>query len=71
MTGNMDDLRRQALEEEEIAESYEKYMVRGVHSDKLFGMTAIERMFVSIGCFLVTSLAGFLVLLLSEKIALP
>ena len=39
-------------------------------SDRLFGMTAAERMFVSIGCFLVTSLAGFLLLLVMGTIAI-
>jgi hypothetical protein len=33
-------------------------------------MTAAERMFVSIGCFLVTSLGGFLLLLILGKIAI-
>ncbi|MBN1201956.1 MAG: hypothetical protein JXJ20_08890 [Anaerolineae bacterium] len=71
MAGNMQDLRREALMEDEIIEGYEDYVERGVSSDKIFGMTAAERMFVSIGCFLVTSLAGFFLLLLMEKIALP
>jgi hypothetical protein len=68
--GNLDDLRRTALEQEIVNESYESYVARGVGSDKIFGMTAAERMFVSIGCFLVTSLAGFFLLLIMGKIAL-
>jgi hypothetical protein len=71
MSSDMEELRRRALEQEEVVEGYESSMVRNVRSDKLFGMTAVERMFVSIGCFLVTSLAGFLVLLVMGKIALP
>lgn len=67
---SMDDLRRSALDEEPIIESYETYVAKGVTSDKIFGMTAAERMFVSIGCFLVTSLAGFFLLLIMGKIAL-
>ncbi len=66
---SIDELRRQALEEEIVAESYETYL-ESVHSDRLFGMTAAERMFVSIGCFLVTSLAGFLLLLVMGKIVI-
>jgi hypothetical protein len=66
---SIDELRRQALEEEIIVESYETYMDQA-RSDRLFGMTAAERMFVSIGCFLVTSLAGFLLLLVMVKIAI-
>jgi hypothetical protein len=66
---SIDELRRQALEEEIIVESYETYMDQA-RSDRLFGMTAAERMFVSIGCFLVTSLAGFLLLLVMGKIAI-
>lgn len=68
--GNLDDLRRTALEQEIVTDSYESYVARGVVSDKIFGMTAAERMFVSIGCFLVTSLAGFFLLLVMGKIAL-
>ncbi|NLE50378.1 MAG: hypothetical protein GX613_03135 [Chloroflexi bacterium] len=64
---SIDELRRQALEEEIIVESYETYLEHA-RSDRLFGMTAAERMFVSIGCFLVTSLAGFLLLLVMGKI---
>jgi hypothetical protein len=68
--GNLDDLRRTALQQEVINESYETMVARGVGGDRIFGMTAAERMFVSIGCFLVTSLAGFFVLLIMGKIAL-
>jgi hypothetical protein len=70
----MDDLRRQILEEErrKIMEAENKKLISsGPAPEKMFGMTAAERMFVSIGCFLMTSLGGFLVLLITEKIALP
>ena len=67
----MDDLRNLALEDEEVSQdSYETVMVKNVSSDRLFGMTAAERMFVSVGCFLVTSLVGFLALLVLEKIVI-
>jgi hypothetical protein len=66
----MDDLRRTALQQEVVTENYETYLARGVVGDRIFGMTPAERMFVSIGCFLVTSLAGFFLLLIMGKIAL-
>jgi hypothetical protein len=67
----MEELRRRALEQETEVESYETVLARDVRSDKMFGMTAAERMFVSVGCFLATSLAGFVLLLALDKIALP
>lgn len=70
-TGNLDELRRLALEEEIVVEAHQAGLVRDVVTDRVFGMTAVERMFVSIGCFLVTGLGGFLLLLVMEKIALP
>jgi hypothetical protein len=38
---------------------------------RLLGMTAVERMFLSIGCFLVTSLASIVLLAVLKKITLP
>jgi len=70
MGSDIDDLRRLVLEEETEEDSFENYLAQDVHSDKIFGMTAAERMFVSIGCFLVTSLGGFLLLLILGKIAI-
>jgi hypothetical protein len=70
MSGNLDDLRRAATEEEVAPVGFENYLTSEVRSDKVFGMTAAERMFVSIGCFLLTCLGGFFVLLVLEKIAL-
>jgi hypothetical protein len=69
MAGGLDDLRRQALEDERIAQDIDR-IAPHVADDKIFGMTAAERMFVSIGCFLLTSLAGFFLLLIMDKIAL-
>ena len=65
----LQDLRQKALEEQEVAQRFEEYITE-VQSDKLFGMSAVERMFISIGCFLLTSLGGFLLLLVMDKIAL-
>lgn len=70
MADDLEALRRSALEEEVEIDPYEGYLAAQVYSDKIFGMTAAERMFVSIGCFLLTSLGGFLLLLYLDKIAL-
>ncbi len=70
MAGDLEDLRRSALEEEVPVDAYEDYLVREVHSDKIFGMTPVERMFLSIGCFVLTSLAGFFLLLIMDKIVI-
>ncbi len=64
----LEDLRRQALEEERFGEDMSK--MAPATPDKIFGMTAAERMFASIGCFLFTSLAGFFLLLIMDKIAI-
>lgn len=66
----IDDLRRQALEGDLDQEGYEEYLADEVAPDRIFGMTAAERMFVSIGCFLVTCLGGFLLLLLMGKMVI-
>ena len=67
---SLDDLRRQALEHGAEEESFDEYLADGVGPDKMFGMTAAERMFVSVGCFLVTALGGFLLLLVMEKMVI-
>ncbi len=70
MAGDLEELRQKALEEQEIQERYEELLATDVQSDTLFGMTAVERMFVSIGCFLLTTLGGFFLLLVMDKIAI-
>ena len=67
---DLDALRRSALEEEVAVDPFEDYMAAEVSPDRMFGMTAAERMFISIGCFILTSLSGFLLLLVLNKIAL-
>lgn len=69
---DLDELRRDAMDDNESNEGYDTLLdsVEQVGSDRMFGMTAAERMFVSIGCFLMTSLGGFLLLLLTDKIAI-
>jgi len=69
MAGGLDNLRQEALEEQEVKERYEELIITDVQSDQIFGMSAVERMFISIGCFLLTSLGGFFLLLLMDKIA--
>jgi len=70
MADDLDALRRSALEEEIVIDPFEAHMTAEVSSYKMFGMTAAERMFVSIVCFILTSLGGFLLLLIMDKIAL-
>lgn len=41
-----------------------------VQDDKLFGLTAIERMFLSIGLFLIVSVVSLILLLATESIEL-
>ncbi len=67
---DLEELRRKALEEQEVQKHYDEVLAAEVHDDTLFGMTAVERMFVSIGCFLATTLGGFLLLLVMDKIAI-
>jgi hypothetical protein len=62
---SLDDLRRQALESSD-ATGFDPRAV--ADDDLLFGMNAVERMFVSIGLFLVVSILSFLLLLLSGSI---
>ncbi len=67
MSNDLNSLRQKALEQEIIQEPVASRSA----GDRIFGMTAAERMFVSIGCFLTTTLVGFLLLLILDKIALP
>lgn len=67
---SLDDLRRQMWEDDIEKEGIEDLIADEVPPDKLFGMTAAERMFVSIGCFLLTSLGGFFLLLIMGKMVI-
>jgi hypothetical protein len=64
----LQELRQSALDEDLVTEYYEEYLAGEVHSDKMFGMTAVERMFVSVGCFIITTLGGVVLLLIMDKI---
>ena len=69
MSDDLQSLRQELLESGQPVSQFEE-LITEAPDDRIFGMTAVERMFVSIGCFLVTSLAGFVLLLLLGKIAL-
>ena len=69
MSDDLQSLRQELLESERPIGEFEELLPETA-DDRIFGMTAVERMFVSIGCFLVTSLFGFVLLLLLGKIAL-
>lgn len=67
---SLEDLRKQALEAAEddpFADSSYGRVIQE-EDDLLFGMNAIERMFLSVGLFLIVSILSFLVLLLSGSI---
>jgi hypothetical protein len=67
---SLEDLRRKAIDEAEDpfgpAAVQEEY-----GEDLLFGLNAVERMFLSIGLFLVVTIFSFLLLLMSDSITLP
>ena len=69
MSDDLQSLRQELLESDQPIGQFEELITESA-DDRIFGMTAVERMFVSIGCFLVTSLAGFVLLLLLGKIVL-
>jgi hypothetical protein len=73
MADDLGDLRSSLIDDmddDAAQERYEAYVASAAHNERIFGMTAVERMFVSIGCFFVVSLGGFLLLLIAEKIAI-
>jgi hypothetical protein len=67
---SLEELRRKAIDDAEdpfgSAAAQEEY-----GEDLLFGLNAVERMFLSIGLFLVVTVFSFLLLLMSDSIALP
>lgn len=67
---SLEDLRKQALdaaEDDPFAESGYGRVIQE-EDDLLFGMNAIERMFLSVGLFLIVTILSFLILLLSGSI---
>lgn len=67
---NMDDLRRLARQQDEDElDKQQVVLSRRQRDDKLFGMSAVERMFLAIGLFGVSVVVSVVLLLLTESIA--
>jgi hypothetical protein len=69
---SLEDLRRKALAEDDddpFADS--SFALEDEGEDLLFGLNAVERMFLSIGLFLVISIFSFLILLMADSIQIP
>jgi hypothetical protein len=64
----LDDLRRAAQEEDEDVDFGGAAPSVKVQEDKLFGMTAIERMFLSIGFFGVVLVISVMMLLATDSV---
>lgn len=71
---NIEELRKKVLEREEPdLESFgaiDKSTQR-VDDDRIFGLNGVERMFLSIGLFLVVSMFSVLLLIATASVALP
>lgn len=68
---DISDLRRIAQEQDFDLRTSHDAMMERVEEDKLFGMTAVERMFLSIGFFGVVLVVSMLLLILTNSIELP
>ncbi|NDJ86992.1 MAG: hypothetical protein GYB66_14020 [Chloroflexi bacterium] len=71
---DLDKLRELALQQDEP--DFEGY--EGIASstpeeddDRIFGLNAVERMFLSIGMFFVVTVLSVLILMLTDSIAIP
>lgn len=74
MGSDLSNLRKiaQELEEDDPFELDSAAVGKGqVRDDKIFGLNPVERMFLSIGLFLVVSVLSFMLLLLTDSIVLP
>ena len=70
---DLDSLRQSALAaDDDPFESWESSAVRRQEVDegKIFGLNAVERMFLSIGLFFVVAVLSFLLLLLTSSITI-
>lgn len=67
----LDDLRQVAREEDEDDFALGSYddIVEEYDDGKLFGMTAVERMFLSVGLFLITLVFSIILLVVTDSIA--
>jgi hypothetical protein len=69
---SLEDLRRKALAEDDddpFADS--GIALQDESEDLIFGLNSVERMFLSIGLFLVISIFSFLILLMAGSIEIP
>jgi hypothetical protein len=65
----LDDLRQAALnQDDDPLESHQRAVAK-VEDDRLFGMTALERMFLSVGLFGITLVISMLLLIVTDSIA--
>lgn len=64
----LDDLRQAALEQDDEPIASHRTAVSQVQEDRLFGMTSLECMFVSIGLFGLTLVGSILLLVATESI---
>lgn len=71
---NLDDLRRSVLERDEPEDQQFGVIASGarpVQDDKIFGLDPVERMFLSVGLFLVVGVFSVLLLLVTDSIVMP
>jgi hypothetical protein len=64
----LDDLRQAALEQDDDVREHTAAMK--VDDGKLFGMTALERMFVAIGLFGISLIVSIIMLIATDSIRL-
>ncbi|MCB9436776.1 MAG: hypothetical protein H6673_07245 [Anaerolineales bacterium] len=71
---DLEHLRQLALDNEEPSfDDFSSVAVRAqdVDDGKIFGMNAVERMFISVGLFLVVTVFSVMLLLVTDSIAIP
>jgi hypothetical protein len=73
---SLDDLRKRALADSDSDPFAELVgsggaMAQSQEEDLLFGLNAVERMFLSMGLFMTVSILSFLILLMSGSIQMP
>ncbi len=71
---DLDELRQMVIDQDEPEwEDLDSVAVKGneVDDGRIFGLNAVERMFLSIGLFLVVTVFSVLLLLITDSIAIP
>jgi|GEM_PF-945371 len=69
---SLDDLRQAAIDQDDpivSSSNFDDPVIIEDDDDRLFGMNAIERMFLSIGLFGIVLILSFLLLLVTDSIA--